>query len=141
MFRPVSCKEKHCSKGLYFTFLQSRWTLLLVFMTFGQVYKVDYRLHVRKCVIIFSGRRDCILRVDQLQPGRAGWLKLSYIVNVLISNALQRDFQSELNSYTLSDRHNNKYRNNKKSYIPEALKIPKARKVLIIIVNSYLSVI
>ena len=55
-----------------------------------------------------------MLRVDQLQPGRAGWLKLSYIVNVLISNALQRDFQSELNSYTVSDRHNNKYRNNKK---------------------------
>ena len=45
------------------------------FMTFGQVYKADYRLDVRKCVIIFSERRDCILRVHQLQPGRASWLK------------------------------------------------------------------
>ena len=42
------------------------------------------------------------------------------------------------NSYTLNDRHNNKYRNNKKSYIPEALKIPKECKVLIISLNSYL---
>ena len=79
-------------------------------MTFGQAYKVDYHLHV----ITFPGRRDYVLRVDQLQPERAGWLKLSYIVIVLISNAIQKDFQSELSSYTLSDRHNNKYTNTNK---------------------------
>ena len=50
---------------------------------------------------VCPGRRDCILRVDQLQPGRAGWLKLSYIVNVLISNAIQRDFQGGLSSYSV----------------------------------------